>query len=40
MLVVASCWGAPWAHNDDLDLYKSIDLIKGYYDIMTDSLRC
>ena len=28
-----------WNYNDDLDLYESIDLIKGYYDIMTDRLR-
>jgi hypothetical protein len=27
-------------YNDDLDLYESIDLIKDYYDIMTDRLRC
>ncbi len=26
-------------YNDDLDLYESIDLIKDYYDIMTDRLR-
>ncbi len=29
-----------WNYNDDLDLYESIDLIKDYYDIMTDRLRC
>ncbi len=28
-----------WNHTDDSDLYESIDLIKGYYDIMTDRLR-
>jgi hypothetical protein len=28
-----------WNHNDDSDLYESIDLIKDYYDIMTDRLR-
>ncbi len=28
-----------WNHNDDLDLYESIDLIEDYYDIMTDRLR-
>ncbi len=28
-----------WNHNDDLDLYESIDLIKDYYNIMTDRLR-
>ncbi len=30
-----------WNYNDDLDLYdyESIDLIKDYYDIMTDRLR-
>jgi hypothetical protein len=27
-----------WNYNDDLD-YESIDLIKDYYDIMTDRLR-
>ncbi len=26
-------------HNDDSDLYESIDLIKDYYNIMTDRLR-
>ncbi len=26
-------------YNDDSDLYESIDLIKNYYDIMTDRLR-
>jgi hypothetical protein len=29
-----------WNYNDDLDLYESIDLIKDYYDIMTDRLKC
>ncbi len=29
-----------WNYNDDLDFYESIDLIKDYYDIMTDRLRC
>jgi hypothetical protein len=29
-----------WNYNDDLDLYESIDLIKDYYNIMTDRLRC
>jgi hypothetical protein len=29
-----------WNYNDDLDLYESIDLIKDYYYIMTDRLRC
>ncbi len=28
-----------WNDNDESDLYESIDLIKGYYDIMTDRLR-
>jgi hypothetical protein len=28
-----------WSYNDDSDLYESIDLIKDYYDIMTDRLR-
>jgi hypothetical protein len=28
-----------WNYNDNLDLYESIDLIKDYYDIMTDRLR-
>jgi hypothetical protein len=28
-----------WNYVDDLDLYESIDLIKDYYDIMTDRLR-
>ncbi len=28
-----------WNYNNDSDLYKSIDLIKDYYDIMTDRLR-
>jgi hypothetical protein len=28
-----------WNYNDDLDLYESIDLIKDYYNIMTDRLR-
>jgi hypothetical protein len=28
-----------WTYNDDSDLYESIDLIKDYYDIMTDRLR-
>jgi hypothetical protein len=28
-----------WNYNDDLDLYESIDLIKDYYDIMTDRLK-
>jgi hypothetical protein len=27
-------------YNDDLDFYESIDLIKDYYNIMTDRLRC
>jgi hypothetical protein len=26
-------------YDDDLDLYESIDLIKDYYNIMTDRLR-
>ncbi len=29
-----------WNYNDDSDLYESIDLIKDYYGIMTDRLRC
>jgi hypothetical protein len=29
-----------WNHNDDSDLYESIDLMKDYYNIMTDRLRC
>jgi hypothetical protein len=29
-----------WNYNDDLDLYESIDLIKDYYNIMTDRQRC
>jgi hypothetical protein len=28
-----------WNYNDDSDLYESIDLIKDYYNIMTDRLR-
>jgi hypothetical protein len=28
-----------WNDNDESDLYKFIDLIKDYYDIMTDRLR-
>ncbi len=28
-----------WNHNDDSDLYESIDLMKDYYNIMTDRLR-
>jgi hypothetical protein len=28
-----------WNHNDNLDLYESIDLIKEYYNIMADRLR-
>jgi hypothetical protein len=28
-----------WNYNDDLDLYESIDLIKDYYNIMTDRVR-
>jgi hypothetical protein len=28
-----------WNYNDGLDLYESIDLIKDYYNIMTDRLR-
>jgi hypothetical protein len=28
-----------WNYNDDLDLYESIDLVKDYYNIMTDRLR-
>jgi hypothetical protein len=27
-----------WNYNDDLDFYESIDLIKDYYDIMTNRL--
>ncbi len=27
-----------WNYNDDSDLYEPIDLIKDYYDIMTDRL--
>jgi hypothetical protein len=27
-----------WNDNDESDLYESIDLIKEYYDIMTDRL--
>jgi hypothetical protein len=27
-----------WNDNDESDLYESIDLIKDYYDIMTDRL--
>ncbi len=30
-----SCWN----YNDDSDLYESIDLMKDYYNIMTDRLR-
>jgi hypothetical protein len=29
-----------WNYNDDSDLYESIDLMKDYYDIMTNRLRC
>ncbi len=29
-----------WYDNDESDLYESIDLIKDYYDEMTDRLRC
>ncbi len=29
-----------WNDNDESDLYESIDLIKDYYDMMTDRLRC
>jgi hypothetical protein len=28
-----------WNDNDESDLYESIDLIKDYYNIMTDRLR-
>jgi hypothetical protein len=28
-----------WDDNDESDLYESIDLIKDYYNIMTDRLR-
>ncbi len=28
-----------WNHNDESDLYESIEMIKDYYDIMTDRLR-
>jgi hypothetical protein len=28
-----------WNDNDESDHYKSIDLIKDYYNIMTDRLR-
>ncbi len=28
-----------WNDNDESDLYESIDLIKDYYDIVTDRLR-
>jgi hypothetical protein len=28
-----------WNYNDDSDLYDSIDLIKDYYNIMTERLR-
>ncbi len=28
-----------WYDNDESDLYESIDLIKAYYDEMTDRLR-
>jgi hypothetical protein len=28
-----------WNNNDESDLYESIDLIKDYYNIMTDRLR-
>jgi hypothetical protein len=28
-----------WNYNDDSDLYESNDLIKDYYDIMTDRPR-
>ncbi len=28
-----------WNDNDESDLYESIDLIKGYYDLLTDRLR-
>ncbi len=29
-----------WDYIDDLDLYESVYLIKDYYNIMTDRLRC
>jgi hypothetical protein len=29
-----------WNDNNESDFYESIDLIKDYYDIMTDRLRC
>ncbi len=29
-----------WYYIDNFDLYESIDLIKDYYDIMTDIQRC
>ena len=29
-----------WYDNDESDLYESVDLIKDYYDEMTDRLRC
>jgi hypothetical protein len=28
-----------WNDNDESDIYESIDLIKDYYEIMTDRLR-
>ncbi len=28
-----------WNDNDESDLYEYVDLIKYYYDIMTDRLR-
>ncbi len=28
-----------WNYNNDSDLYESIDLIKDYYNTMTDRLR-
>ncbi len=28
-----------WNYNDDSDVYESIDLIKDYFNIMTDRLR-
>ncbi len=28
-----------WNYDDDSDLYESIDLMKKYYNIMTDRLR-
>jgi hypothetical protein len=28
-----------WNYNDASDLYESIDLIKDYYDVMTERLR-